>query len=171
MSEKTPLYEEHVRLGAKLVPFAGYEMPVQYPTGIRAEHEAVRTNAGIFDVSHMGEFRGTGPGSIALVSAVTTNDPAALRIGQAQYSVMCVEDGGIVDDLIVYRQGEDDLLLIVNAANIQKDWAHIGARSGGFEASLADESDDTALIALQGPDSDRLLAPLTDVAVESIVSR
>ena len=99
----TPLYEEHVALQAKLVPFAGFEMPVQYPTGIRAEHEAVRTAAGMFDVSHMGEFLVTGPGALEFVSYVTTNDPARLGDGQAQYSMFCRDDGSAVDDLISHR--------------------------------------------------------------------
>ena len=100
--KRTPLYDEHVELGAKMVPFAGFEMPVQYPTGIRREHQAVRTSAGMFDVSHMGEFLVSGPDAVRFVSHVTTNDPAALAIGQAQYSVFCRPDGGIVDDLIAY---------------------------------------------------------------------
>src|SRR5687767_16014455 len=100
--ERTPLFEEHVALGGKLVPFAGYEMPVQYASGITAEHRAVRTAAGLFDVSHMGEFELTGSGALDLIQRVTINDASALAVGQAQYSAMCRPDGGIIDDLLVY---------------------------------------------------------------------
>jgi aminomethyltransferase len=166
--KKTPLYDEHVRLNAKLVPFAGYAMPVQYPSGIRAEHQAVREEAGLFDVSHMGEFRVRGPDAEAYVSRITTNDPAGLAAGQAQYSVTCLPDGGIVDDLLVYRLAEADFRLVVNAANIDKDWEHIRAYRDGFEVELSDESDNVALIALQGPQAASILAPLTAVALDSI---
>ena len=113
--KRTPLFDEHIRLNGKMVPFAGYEMPVQYPTGIRAEHETVRSRVGIFDVSHMGEFRVRGPGAVAFASYATTNDPAGLVTGQVQYSTMCMPDGGVVDDLLVYRIGEEDLRLVVFA--------------------------------------------------------
>jgi aminomethyltransferase len=158
--KKTPLYDEHVALGAKLVPFAGYEMPVQYPSGIRAEHEAVRTAAGLFDVSHMGEFLITGPDALPFVSFVTTNDPSRLAEGQAQYSVFCHENGGIVDDLIVYRLGEQRFRLVVNAANLAKDWAHLQRLAARFDVHLEDESDAIGLIALQGPIAQELLSPL-----------
>ncbi|MEE9576625.1 MAG: glycine cleavage system aminomethyltransferase GcvT [Gemmatimonadota bacterium] len=164
----TPLHEEHVRLNARLVPFGGFAMPVQYPTGIRAEHQAVRDAAGLFDVSHMGEFSVTGPQALDLVSYVTTNDPARLKIGQAQYSAMCREDGGIVDDLVVYRMGEGEYRLVVNAANIEKDWAHITRFAGDFEAELYDESDGIALLALQGPLARDVLAPLTGADLDRI---
>ncbi len=164
----TPLHEEHVRLNARLVPFGGFAMPVGYPTGIRAEHKAVRDAAGLFDVSHMGEFSVTGPQALDLVSYVTTNDPARLKIGQAQYSAMCREDGGIVDDLVVYRMGEGEYRLVVNAANIQKDWAHIAQFAGDFEAELDDESDGIALLALQGPLARDVLAPLTGADLDRI---
>lgn len=166
--KRTPLYDEHVALGAKIVPFAGFEMPVQYPTGIRREHDAVRAAAGMFDVSHMGEFLVEGPDAVSFVSHVTSNDPAALGIGQAQYSVFCRPDGGIVDDLIVYRFGDDVLRLVVNGANIDKDWAHVNGAAGPFDVTLTDESDDIGLIALQGPAADRIVAPLVDVDLGSI---
>ncbi len=165
----TPLHEEHVRLNAKLVPFGGFAMPVQYPTGIRAEHQAVRTGAGMFDVSHMGEFRVVGPQAVDLVSFVTTNDPAALALGQAQYSAMCLESGGVVDDLLVYRLGDEDFRLVVNAANIAKDWSHVSAYADRFDAELTDESDRLALIALQGPAAQEILARVADAsALDSI---
>ena len=166
--KRTPLYDEHVALGAKMVPFAGFEMPVQYPTGIRREHEAVRTAAGLFDVSHMGEFLVSGPDAVRFVSHVTSNDPATLSIGQAQYCVFCLPDGGIVDDLIVYRLGDDVLRLVVNGANVDKDWAHVSAAADAFDVSLVNESDDLGLIALQGPAADRILAPLVNVDLGAI---
>lgn len=147
--KRTPLYSEHVALGAKLVPFAGYEMPVQYPSGIRAEHLAVRDSAGLFDVSHMGEFLVTGPDALAFVSYATTNDPARLSEGQAQYSVFCHENGGVVDDLIVYRLGDQRFRLVVNAANLAKDWAHLEGLASRFDVQLKDESDEIGLIALR----------------------
>ncbi|MFQ5745592.1 MAG: glycine cleavage system aminomethyltransferase GcvT [Gemmatimonadota bacterium] len=156
----TPLAAAHVALGAKMVPFAGFEMPVQYPTGIRREHQAVREAAGLFDVSHMGEFLVDGPDAEAFVSRVTTNDPGALRPGQAQYSAFCRSDGGIVDDLLVYRLADDCFRLVVNAANIDKDWAHIQPEAASLDVALENESDRVGLIALQGPASEGILQPL-----------
>lgn len=164
----TPLYEKHVALNAKLVPFGGFAMPVQYPSGIRAEHNAVREAAGLFDVSHMGEFAVRGPGSEEFVSHVTTNDPAALAIGQAQYSAMCHESGGIVDDLVVYRLASDFFRLVVNAANIEKDWAHISSYADRFDIELRNESEEIALLALQGPAAEAALKPLTDTDLTKI---
>ena len=166
--KKTPLYEEHVALGAKMVPFAGFEMPVQYPTGIRGEHEAVRAAAGLFDVSHMGEFLVTGPDALGFVSFVTSNDPARLDAGKVQYSVLCHETGGIVDDLLVYRLGEQRFRLVVNAANLAKDWAHLAALAPRFDVQLEDESDRIGLLALQGPVAQAILSPLTSVDLEKI---
>ena len=166
--KKTPLYDEHVRLNAKLVPFAGYAMPIQYPAGIRAEHGAVRDSVGLFDVSHMGEFRVRGPDAVAFVSYATTNDPAALGAGEAQYSAMCHEDGGVVDDLLVYRFGDEDLRLVVNAANIRKDWDHLAALANAYRVEMSDESDEVALLALQGPDAEATLAGLADTDLSSI---
>ena len=166
--KRTPLFESHVELGAKLVPFAGFEMPVQYPTGIRREHDAVRKAAGLFDVSHMGEFLVEGPDAMGFVSHVTSNDPARLEIGQVQYSVFCLPDGGIVDDLLVYRLDEDVLRLVVNGANIAKDWAHVTDLADGYDVRLTDESDEIALVALQGPAAERILQPLVDVDLAAI---
>lgn len=166
--KKTPLYEEHARLNGKLVPFAGFQMPVQYPTGIRAEHAAVRESVGLFDVSHMGEFRVRGPDALGFVSYATTNDPSSLAVGQAQYSAMCHASGGVVDDLLVYRFGDEDLRLVVNAANIEKDWAHLSSLTHGFDVEMADESDDVALLALQGPAAADLLAGHTDADLDAI---
>ena len=166
--KKTPLYDEHARLGGRLVPFAGFAMPVQYPTGIRAEHLAVRDSAGLFDVSHMGEFRVVGPDAIRFVSHATTNDPAVLGNREAQYSAMCHESGGVVDDLLVYRMDPEDLRLVVNAANIAKDWDHLSGLKGPFDVDMADESDEVALLALQGPAAAAMLAPLTDTSLGDI---
>ncbi|WP_419942658.1 glycine cleavage system aminomethyltransferase GcvT [Candidatus Palauibacter sp.] len=166
--KETPLLEEHVRLGGKIVPFAGYAMPVQYPTGIRAEHQAVRETAGLFDVSHMGEFRVRGEDALAFVSYATTNNPSLLGPGDAQYSAMCHETGGVIDDLIVYCMGEGDYRLVVNAANLAKDWAHLSGLAEAFAVELTDESDEIALLALQGPRAEVLLASLTDAPLAEI---
>lgn len=166
--ERTPLYDLHVDLNAKMVPFAGFSMPVQYPTGIRREHQAVRESAGLFDVSHMGEFLVTGPDAAEFIGWTTSNDPLALDSGQAQYSVMCHESGGIVDDLLVYRFGEDRFRLVVNAANLDKDWAHLKGQAARFDVQLEDESKGVGLLALQGPLSQEILAPLASEDLESI---
>ena len=166
--KRTPLHDVHERLGAKMVPFAGFSMPVQYPTGIRREHEAVRTAAGLFDVSHMGEFLVVGPEAAEYVSRITTNDPHALDVGQAQYSVMCHPTGGIIDDLLVYRLGEDRFRLVVNAANHATDGRHCVAEAERFDVRLEDESDGVALLALQGPRAEEILAPLVSEPLDSI---
>lgn len=153
----TPLHAAHVALGAKMAPFAGYDMPIQY-SGILAEHRAVRAAAGLFDVSHMGEFTVRGPQAEAFVQRLVTNDAATLTDGRAMYAVLCHESGGAVDDLLVYRFAPDHFMLVVNASNRAKDWAHARAvlaagdgADGGFECELTDDSDHVALLALQGP--------------------
>lgn len=166
--KRTPVYGLHTGLNAKMVPFAGYSMPVQYPTGIRREHAAVRQTAGLFDVSHMGEFLVTGSDAGAFVSWTTSNDPLSLAVGQAQYSVMCHEDGGIVDDLLVYRLGEDRFRLVVNAANLAKGWKHLEGQATRFDVHLEDESDGVGLLALQGPLSQEILSPLTSENLDSV---
>lgn len=166
--KKTALFDDHVRLNGKMVPFAGYEIPVQYPSGIRAEHRAVRETAGLFDVSHMGEFRVSGRDALRFVSYATTNDPAELAVGEAQYSAMCHENGGVVDDLLVYRLGESDLRLVVNAANMEKDWKHLRSLADPYEVEMIDESDDIALLALQGPIAASMLAGLTPQELDDI---
>lgn len=150
----TPLHARHVALGAKMAGFGGWDMPIQY-TGILDEHHAVRQSAGLFDVSHMGEFRLQGPDALALAQRLVTNDVSKLTDGRAQYAVLCREDGTAVDDLLVYRLAEDEVLLVVNAGNIDKDWAHVTAvaEAAGLDATLTNESDDWALLALQGPDA------------------
>ena len=165
--KRTPLYRVHAALGAKIVPFAGFEMPVQYPTGITAEHKAVREKAGLFDVSHMGEFLVRGPQAVDFVNYVTTNDVASLKPGQAQYSTILREDGTIVDDCLVYRAG-DQVLMVVNGSNIDKDFAHISRYAKDFDVTLEDISDSVALLALQGPQAARILQQHTDVDLSQI---
>lgn len=165
--KRTPLHHIHVTLGAKMVAYGGYDMPVSYPAGIAAEHRAVRERVGVFDVSHMGEFEVTGPDRNAFVQRVTCNDVGALKPGQAQYSAILTEQGTFVDDCLVYRF-EDRLMLVVNAGNIATDWAHIVAQKRGANVRLRDISDATALLAVQGPGAEALLAPLTPVGVAMI---
>ena len=165
--KRTPLYQMHIELGAKMVEYAGFEMPVTYPDGITAEHKAVRENVGVFDVSHMGEFEVTGPDRNAFVQRVTCNDVGALKPGQAQYSALLTKDGTFVDDCLVYRF-EDKLMMVVNAANIQKDWDHIVAQKLGANVRLRDISDETALLAVQGPKAEGLLGQLTSIGIAMI---
>src|SRR5690606_29213645 len=165
--KRTPLYEAHVRAGAKIVPFAGYEMPVQYPTGIIQEHKAVRERAGLFDVSHMGELEIRGGDALGLLQYVTTNDASKIAVGQAQYTVLCNEDGGAIDDCIVYRF-EDHYLVVVNASNKDKDRDHIMQYAERFGPQVIDRSDEPALLALQGPRAQRVLERLTEAQLNTI---
>lgn len=165
--KRTPLTDTHEALGAKMVPFAGYLMPVQYPTGITAEHNAVRKTAGLFDVSHMGEFIVTGPGALDFVNFVTTNDVAALAVGQAHYSTILNDRGTIEDDCLVYRDA-DRIMMVVNASNAEKDFAHISRHIGKFDAKLEDVSDATALLAIQGPKAAEILQRFTDADLGGI---
>jgi len=165
--KRTPLHDIHAALGAKMVPFAGYEMPVQYPSGITAEHKAVRERAGLFDVSHMGEFLVRGADAVKFVNFVTTNDVAALAVGQAHYSSILNDRGTFEDDCLVYRF-DDHLMMVVNASNTARDLAHISRHLDRFDASIEDVSDDIALLALQGPQAARILEPLTNVDLSAI---
>jgi len=165
--KRTPFYEKHAALGAKLVPFAGWEMPVQYPQGITAEHKAVRERCGLFDVSHMGEFIIRGPRAVDFVNYVTTNDVAALTIGQVHYSTILNDRGTIEDDCLVYRF-PDKVMMVVNASNIDKDFAHIARHADKFGVELTNASDDMGLLALQGPMAASILQPLTDVDLSTI---
>ena len=158
--QRTPLFDSHQRLGAKLVPFAGWEMPVQYPTGILAEHNAVRGNVGIFDVSHMGEFEVTGPDRNAFVNRVTCNDISVLEPGGVQYSGLLTREGTFIDDCTVYRF-DDKLMIVVNASNIAAAWAHIVEEKKGANIRLKNISADVGLIAVQGPNAEPLLQGLT----------
>ncbi|MBD1363522.1 glycine cleavage system aminomethyltransferase GcvT [Mucilaginibacter sp. ZT4R22] len=164
--KNTALTGVHTALGAKMVPFAGYNMPVQY-TGINAEHETVRKGVGVFDVSHMGEFILKGENALALIQKVTSNDASKLYDGKVQYSCLPNEDGGIVDDLLVYRIDEKTYMLVVNASNIEKDWNWISKyNTDGVE--MKDISDRTSLLAIQGPKAAEALQSLTDIDLASM---
>lgn len=175
--KETAFTSRHIALGAKMAEFAGYNMPISY-TGINEEHQAVRNNAGVFDVSHMGEFILKGPHALDLIQRVTSNDASKLTAGKAQYSCMTNEHGGIIDDLLVYCLEENkSYMLVVNAANIEKDWNWIikhntrapispslgGGRGEAGEAEMHNISDRTCLLAIQGPNATRILQPLTDI--------
>ena len=164
--KKTALHEIHKALGAKLVPFAGYQMPVQYE-GVNAEHLTVRKGVGVFDVSHMGEFLIEGPNALALIQSVASNDASVLSIGKAQYSCLPNNKGGIVDDLIIYRLEENAYLLVVNASNIEKDWQWISANND-VGAKLTNISDDYSLLAIQGPMAIEAMQILTSVDLKAL---
>ena len=161
MDQKTPLYERHEAMGGNIVPFGGFLLPVQYKTGIIAEHKAVREHAGIFDVSHMGEATLVGPDALANLDRILTNTFDSMAIGACRYAIMLYEDGGCVDDLIVYRRGEEDFLLVLNASNTDKDVAWLQEHVSG-DAVLTNISKDVAQIALQGPDAKAILSTLAD---------
>jgi len=158
---RTPLYDRHAAAGAKLVPFAGWEMPVQY-AGIREEHLAVRRGAGIFDVSHMGQVETRGPDAQAFLQHMLSNDVRRMPEGGAQYSVMCREDGGVLDDLFTYRLAECEYLTVTNAANHEKDLAWLRARADPFDVDVIDAHADFAMLAVQGPAARGLVHRLTD---------
>ena len=163
---RTPLYEEHKAAGARLVGFAGWEMPVQYE-GIKAEHEAVRNRVGLFDVSHMGEVVFRGPQAEEAVQRLVTRDVSRLAVGQAGYAAVCYESGGTVDDVLVYRT-PDGFLVVVNASNREKDVEHFRRHTGDLDVEVADESDDWALLALQGPEAAGLLRNFTETDLSVI---
>ncbi|MEL4309071.1 glycine cleavage system aminomethyltransferase GcvT [Joostella sp. CR20] len=165
--KNTALTEVHIELGAKMVPFAGYNMPVQYE-GVNIEHETVRNHLGVFDVSHMGEFLISGPNALALIQKVSSNDATKLTIGKAQYSCLPNEDGGIVDDLIIYKMKEEQYLLVVNASNIEKDWNWISKYNESFGADMRNISDDYSLLAIQGPKAVEAMQSLTPVDLSAI---
>ncbi len=165
--KNTALTRTHEALGAKIVPFAGYNMPVSYE-GVNTEHETVRKGVGVFDVSHMGEFLISGPNALALIQKVTSNDAAKLTIGRAQYSCLPNETGGIVDDLIVYRIKEDQYLLVVNASNIDKDWNHISSYNSEYKAEMRNISEGYSLLAIQGPKAVEAMQSLTTVDLSAI---
>jgi aminomethyltransferase len=163
--KRTPLYDVHVKSGAKMVPFGGWEMPVQY-AGIVEEHRAVRSAVGLFDISHMGEFEVEGGGALAAVQRLCTNDASTLARGQVQYSILCYPEGGVVDDLTVYRLDDARYMLTVNASNIDKDWAWVTSHGGG--GTWRNMSADTALLAVQGPKAEGLVQRLADTDVVSV---
>lgn len=157
----------HKQLNAKMVEFAGYELPIQYPQGIIHEHNVVRQAVGVFDVSHMGEFIVKGDEALKFLQYLTVNDVAALKVGDVQYSCMCFKDGGIVDDFLVYNMG-DHYMMVVNGANIDKDWAWVSEIAKDFNVSLDNQSDDYNLLAVQGPKSLEVIQKLTETDIKSI---
>ena len=163
---RTPLYDEHRAAGARLVDFAGWEMPVQYG-GIRAEHAAVRNRAGLFDVSHMGEAVFRGPEAEKAVQRLVTRDVSRLEPGQAGYAAVCYPSGGTVDDVLVYRR-EEDFLVVVNAANREKDLQHFRENTSDLDVEVVDESDEWALLALQGPESREIFQNFTDADLSTL---
>jgi aminomethyltransferase len=162
-----PLDARHRELGARMVPFAGFAMPLQY-SGIKDEHHAVRTGVGIFDVSHMGEVEFRGPDAIAAVDHLMTNDVSKLADGQALYSAMCNEEGGIVDDLVLYRLAEDHVLVCVNASNRQKDFEHMKGHLIDGDFDIEDRSDEYVQLAVQGPQAQDVLDPITAVELDDV---
>jgi len=165
-NKRTPLFAVHKALGARMIPFGGWEMPVEY-SGIAKEHMAVRTAAGLFDVSHMGEFEVRGPEALDLIQHITTNDASKLVDGQAQYSAMAYPHGAVVDDLLVYRYNAEHFMLVVNAGNIAKDFEWINSHNRA-DATVENISDDLTLLALQGPRAADILQPLTDLKLKNL---
>jgi aminomethyltransferase len=165
--KNTALTDKHIALGAKMVPFAGYNMPVQYE-GVNIEHETVRNGVGVFDVSHMGEFVLRGPNALALIQKVTTNDASVLFDGKAQYSCMPNGKGGIVDDLIIYRKSADEYFIVVNASNIEKDWNWI-KKHNDLGVEMENLSDEYSLLAIQGPEASEAMQSLTDIDLKNMV--
>lgn len=166
MLKRTPLFPIYAEYGARIIDFGGWELPVQF-TGIQKEHDAVRGQAGLFDVSHMGEVRIQGPDAFAFLQRVTTNDVSKLVEGQCQYSLLCYPNGGVVDDLLVYKFSADDYMLVINASNIEKDVAWLQQHLAG-QVELTNVSEETALLALQGPKALTILAKLTDAPIQTL---
>jgi aminomethyltransferase len=160
--KRTPLYDKHVAAGAKLVPFAGWEMPVQYGEGVKAEHLATRATAGVFDVSHMGEIATSGPEAEAFLQHILSNDLTKLQTGGAQYSVLCREDGGVIDDLFTYRLGADSFLTVTNASNHDKDLGWFLQQAAAFDVTVTDAHDQYAMLAVQGPQAREIVQALAD---------
>ncbi|HZS76693.1 MAG TPA: glycine cleavage system aminomethyltransferase GcvT [Ktedonobacteraceae bacterium] len=165
--KRTPLYDEHRALGARMVEFGGWEMPVQY-SGILDEHRAVRTRAGLFDVSHMGEFKVEGPEAEKFLQYLVPNDISRLANQQALYSQLCLPNGGTIDDLLIYKLADNHYMLVVNAANIEKDFAWVEQQARNFDVNVTNQSDTTALLALQGPEAQAILQPLTSIDLSGI---
>lgn len=163
--KQTPLYAIHTSLGAKMVDFAGWIMPITYPAGTVAEVKACRSGAGLFDVSHMGEFRVRGEEALPFIQFIAANDASRLSAGKAQYSLLLNEGGGVKDDIIVYRIADDEFLIVVNAGCKEKDWDWFSLYARRYHVSLEDESDSTALLAIQGPEAVRIASGLTDAPI------
>ena len=164
--KETPLTQTHIDLGARMMPFAGYNMPVSY-SGINEEHINVREHVGLFDVSHMGQFFLKGENALDLIQKISSNDASKLVVGQAQYTCMPNDNGGIVDDMLIYKLAEDEFMLVVNASNIEKDFDWI-SKANTMNVELSDKSDDMALLALQGPKAAQVLQKITSMDVEEI---
>jgi aminomethyltransferase len=160
------LKQKHIDLGAKMVSFAGFNMPLQY-TGLTDEHLNVRSNVGVFDVSHMGEFMVTGEGSLDLIQRITSNDASKLTVGKVQYSCFPNNEGGIVDDLLVYMLGEEEYMLVVNGANLDKDWAWVNKHNTA-NVNIVDKSSNMSLLAVQGPNAQKMLEPLTNMDLDMV---
>lgn len=160
------LKQKHIDLGAKMVEFAGFNMPLQY-TGLTDEHLNVRNNVGVFDVSHMGEFMVTGEGALDLIQRITSNDASKLSVGKVQYSCFPNNEGGIVDDLLVYMLGEEEYMLVVNGANLDKDWAWVN-KHNTMNVSVVDQSSNYSLLAVQGPNAQKMLQPLTNMDLDMV---
>jgi aminomethyltransferase len=166
--QRTPLFDAHEALGARIVDFAGWAMPLQYPSGINHEHLAVRQHVGVFDVSHMGQLRVQGPDAVPFLRWSALNDAGRLRVGRGQYSMLPNDRGGLVDDLYLYRDAEDDFLIVANAGNVDVVHDHLRALSDGFDVRLDDESDRWALLAIQGPGAALLLERLAGTALAAV---
>ncbi|NOV00104.1 glycine cleavage system aminomethyltransferase GcvT [Paenibacillus planticolens] len=166
MLKRTPLFPVYAEHGARVIDFGGWELPVQF-TGIQKEHDAVRQQAGLFDVSHMGEVRVAGDGALPFLQKITTNDVSKLEAGQCQYSLMCYPDGGVVDDLLVYKLSENNYMLVINASNIDKDLAWMQQHLTDH-TEITNISDETAMLALQGPHAELILAKLTDAPIHTL---
>ena len=167
-NKKTCLYDKHVALGALISPFGGFDMPIQY-TNIIDEHQAVRQHCGVFDVSHMGEVLVSGKDAERYVNHVFTNDVRNIPNGKILYGMMCYEDGGVVDDLLVYKMADDKFFLVINAANIDKDWAWIQQQSKGFDITLDHQSDQYGELAIQGPDAEQVMEQVLGVPCKELV--
>lgn len=165
---KTDFYDIHLAHKAKMVEYAGYSMPIQYEGGIIHEHKVVREKVGIFDVTHMGEFKVVGPQALDLIQKLTINDAAKLQKWDAQYSAMCYHDGGIVDDLLVYNMGQDGYLMVVNGANVEKDYKWVMENAEGMDVQVMNQTDEIHLLAVQGPKALDTLAPLTSIDMSVI---
>lgn len=166
--KRTGFYNQHIDLNAKMVSFAGFEMPIQYPKGIIHEHKVVRNTVGVFDVSHMGEFFVQGPEALKFVQKLITNDASNLELGQVLYTAMCYKDGGVVDDLLTYKLADDHYMLVVNGSNIDKDIAWVEKNAAGFDCEIRNESDDYLLLAVQGPKSKDVVKKLTDCNLDDM---
>jgi aminomethyltransferase len=166
-ARQTPLYRQHVQLGARMVPFAGFSMPIQY-AGIRQEHEAVRRRAGLFDVSHMGNFFVRGSGALSYLQNLTTNNVAKLQPGDVQYSALCLPTGGVIDDILVYALEPESYMVVVNASNIEKDWNWFQEHRNGASITLENRSSELAIISLQGPKAEDILRKLTPAPLENL---